>query len=247
MMIRKLTWYFIGTCMLGLTALQAGSSAETFFQEGNEAFTEGKYKEAVELYDRSLTKEQTTAGQFNLGNAYAKLGETGHAILHYERVLVIDPSNPDAKANLAHLRKEADLIPGTESRWTRYASSMAVNNWVWLAALAFWVMLIFLLLPTLYGFRKRLSYTLAGLACAGFAACGIALAAYHMQSKQAVIIAHEASIKITPTPSSNAIAYGRAGEIVTLDGAFHEPYARVETAQGQTGWIEQSAIASIWQ
>jgi hypothetical protein len=51
---------------------------------------------------------------YNLGNAYFKLTDMGHAVLWYERALALDPRNDDIRANLAVVRamlRDQQLVP----------------------------------------------------------------------------------------------------------------------------------------
>ena len=41
---------------------------------------------------------------YNLGNAYARTGKPGLAVLNYERARLLDPSDPDLETNLRHVR-----------------------------------------------------------------------------------------------------------------------------------------------
>jgi tetratricopeptide (TPR) repeat protein len=68
---------------------------------GNQAYQEGDFAAAIEAYEAVQEAGFTSAGlEYNLGNAYFKLGELGQAILHWERALVLDPGEADAQANL---------------------------------------------------------------------------------------------------------------------------------------------------
>ncbi len=90
-------------------ATDAAPSAQTgdtqLFASGNSAYEAGDYSAAIDRY-----REVAEAGvvhrdlYYNLGNAYFKSGDLGHAVLWYERALEIDPRNDDTRANLAVVR-----------------------------------------------------------------------------------------------------------------------------------------------
>ena len=72
----------------------ASQQAETFYREG-------KYQEAAGIYNQILTQGLESAKlYYNLGNCYYKLGENTKAILNYERSLLLNPGDADARYNL---------------------------------------------------------------------------------------------------------------------------------------------------
>jgi TPR repeat/Bacterial SH3 domain len=83
----------------------SGSVAAQSFAAGNAAYEAGDYHAAIERY-----MEVAGAGIvhrdlfYNLGNAFFKSGDMGHAVLWYERALALDPRNADIRANLGVVR-----------------------------------------------------------------------------------------------------------------------------------------------
>src|SRR5271154_2724545 len=51
----------------------------------------------------------SAAALYNLGNAYARTGKPGLAVLNYERARLLEPNDPDINANLRHVREAAGL------------------------------------------------------------------------------------------------------------------------------------------
>ena len=233
--------------LLFLPTLLWSANYKTLFEEGNEAYLEKDYPKAIEQYQASLRARQTAAANFNLGNAYYETGLVGPAVLHYERALALEPNNPDAQANLNFVREQEDLRSGKMSLLERYARLLTVNTWTWLAVATFWLMISFILLPRLQGMRRPLCNGLAVLCLLAFIGSKTALYAYHLESKQGVVISQEAPLKIAPTPSSNALLYVQGGELLTLEGESFEGYLRVETLQGQSGWISNEDFSKIWE
>lgn len=82
------------------------STATSLFREANAAYAEGRYEEAAETYQAIVEGGVRNADvQYNLGNALWKSGETGPAVLAYERALRLDPGHRDALANLEFVRE----------------------------------------------------------------------------------------------------------------------------------------------
>jgi hypothetical protein len=97
-------------CVVAHGALAAENAASTSlaeqsFASGNAAYEAGDYHAAIDRY-----MEVANAGivhrdlYYNLGNAYFKLTDMGHAVLWYERALELDPRNDDIRANLGVVR-----------------------------------------------------------------------------------------------------------------------------------------------
>ena len=56
------------------------------WQDGNDAYREGRYPDAITHYHALLDSgTETGALHFNLGNAYLRDGSLGRALLHYYR------------------------------------------------------------------------------------------------------------------------------------------------------------------
>jgi len=98
-------WLVCGSAFAAdVPALGASASAQSF-AAGNAAYEAGDYGAAIDRYT-----EVADAGivhvdlYYNLGNAYFKSGDLGHAVLWYERALQLEPRNDDARANLAVVR-----------------------------------------------------------------------------------------------------------------------------------------------
>ena len=86
--------------------LSAWSSVygQVSIEDAKRAYDEGKYAEAAQMYE-SIAKEKGTSAELlaNMGNAYAKAGDYGHAFLCYERSLYLDPSDKSVRSNRAYI------------------------------------------------------------------------------------------------------------------------------------------------
>jgi tetratricopeptide (TPR) repeat protein len=84
--------------------------------EGNQAYTAGDNVTALTCYREALaTGVHDPVLFYNLGNAYARQGELGRAILYYLRAQRLAPRDRDVQANLTWLRSllhDQELAPG---------------------------------------------------------------------------------------------------------------------------------------
>ncbi|MCK4596795.1 SH3 domain-containing protein [bacterium] len=113
---------------------QAQSAAWHLFQRANQAYQEGQYQQAIELYEQ-IRQTGLTSGVvlYNLGNAYFKDNQLGRAILFYERARRSLPRDQDVTANLAlaegltvdKIATEKGSLPGRALTWLARSASIA--------------------------------------------------------------------------------------------------------------------------
>ena len=66
------------------------------FHEANDLFINKKYKKSIELYEKIIDSGQKNSTVFyNLGNAYFRLGDIGHAIWAYKHANKFSPRDKD--------------------------------------------------------------------------------------------------------------------------------------------------------
>jgi len=136
----------------GVASLAFAQASEQF-AKANQEFAGGEFKAAIEDYESVVRAGQDAPNLFyNLGNAYFRTKDFGHAILNYERALALDPHHPEAQANLRIARDEAHALELAPSRWEQIFAFGTENQFVVAATLAFWVA-IFLIVG--YAFNRR--------------------------------------------------------------------------------------------
>src|SRR5262249_24586229 len=108
----------------------AGSAAENpqaIFSRANTLYADGHYADAAAEYERLLASGVASANTyFNLGNAYLKAGQTGRAVLAYERARRLTPNGPALRANLTFAREEG-AIAAPAPWWTRVLFPLAAT------------------------------------------------------------------------------------------------------------------------
>ena len=89
--------------LFALTAMAetTASAAESIVNKANAAYEKDDFNQAVQLYEQAAKQEGTSSMlYYNMGNAYYRLGNMGKAVLCYERSLLLDPSNDDARTTI---------------------------------------------------------------------------------------------------------------------------------------------------
>lgn len=105
--------YIIAIILFPLSAM---AQSQTLVQKADSAYNKDNFTEALNLYmDAARTEGTSTDLFYNIGNAYYRLGNIGKAVVYYERALLLDPNNQNAKDNLDFLStKIVDVKTGGE-------------------------------------------------------------------------------------------------------------------------------------
>lgn len=120
-----------------LNAISA--EALTSSQQADSAYNKEDFSTAVRLYRKSIDNEGVSSNiYYNLGNAYYRIGDLGRAVISYERALKIDPSNENARINLAFVNTRITDKPEDDSSFLgnlhrKIISAATPNVWAWIA------------------------------------------------------------------------------------------------------------------
>src|SRR6266702_4970448 len=145
-------------CVTLTSSALAQSDAD--FANANQDYAQGNFKEAISGYETLVRSGQWSANLFyDLGNAYFRTDDFGHAILNYERALALERHHPEATANLQIARDEARALEMQQSWPERYLQSASSNHYSIAAAIAFWVG-VFCLVRLIFT-RRRSAATIA--------------------------------------------------------------------------------------
>lgn len=123
-------------------------SAQTITDKADEAYSAENYTEAIKLYNQALDSLGSSSMLFyNLGNAYYRADSLAQAILAYERALLLDPTNSDARANLDFVNTKIIDTPVDTSSYStiildKALQLMSPNAWGWTALVCFIAVLV---------------------------------------------------------------------------------------------------------
>jgi Tetratricopeptide repeat len=181
---------------------------------------------------------------YNLGNAYARTGKPGLAVLNYERARLLDPNDPDLEANLRHVRESAGLPQAPRSNFDRIAVSLNPHLLAWLGVLGLLIAGFSILArvgqKTHRG--KLLAATLLGIALLG-AAIANAVALWPIMH-QAVVITASTPVRVSPVTTEEPLFVLPEAAIVAMHGE-HEGFILVQTQAGRSGWVPAANLARI--
>ena len=242
----------------GLHAQERLSYPDSLWQAGVEAYSAGSYADAAAAWQGILDAGLSSADlYYNAGNAYFKLGETGKAILNYERAAKLDPSSADIRYNLEYARSTTqdriDSVPPFFLKtWLRKVSYLFSSNaWAVLSivffALALALTLLFLLGPSpaarKTGFFTAIAALLLALSGWGFADSQKREAEAR---DEAVVMRAVSPVKSTPSSeaSSKDLFILHEGTRVRILDAVASWY-NIELADGRQGWVRSSDLEVI--
>lgn len=135
-------------------------ASEANLDRASQAYAKQDYSQAIEIYKSIEASEGVSASLlYNLGNAYAKSGDYGHAMVSYLNALKLDPSNKQLRNNIEFIASKVydnnkaeiknsklSVDPDNDSFFTSVkrflARDVASNTW------AIWGLIFFILFLT---------------------------------------------------------------------------------------------------
>jgi tetratricopeptide (TPR) repeat protein len=93
----------------------------------------------LQHYTTALNKEGSSSNlYYNIGNTYFRLNDLGHAVINYERALMVDPSNEDARTNLEFVKTKIQDKPEDDSTFLSNVHQNIIamhspDTWAWIA------------------------------------------------------------------------------------------------------------------
>ncbi|MFO7567549.1 MAG: SH3 domain-containing protein [Enhygromyxa sp.] len=159
----------LGACLLSPVMAQA-DVVDDAYAAGNEAAIAGDWAGALEHWQHALELLPGRSAQldYDLGTAYAQLGELGRATYHLERALQPEarPSVEVAEAarrNLGIVRRRAEIqaevadarISREQSWWDLVVDVLAGQGLAWISLISGWLLVLALLVRRFLGGRLR--------------------------------------------------------------------------------------------
>lgn len=229
---------------------------DSVFVEGNRLYAEGRYSEAAALYQQVVDSGYVASELFfNLGNAYFKQNLIAHAILNYERALLLNPGNDDIRFNLEMANSftldKIDPLPEIILViWFKGITSLLnASQWAWLSLL-FFAATLGLLLVFWFArsrFVKRLCFSLAFFSLLlVFTTMLFASCEKQKLTKReyAIVMQPVVAVKSSPGETGKDIFILHAGYKVKVTNSLGE-WNEVRIANGSKGWLPKSAIERI--
>jgi hypothetical protein len=190
------------------------------------------------------TPSLSAASLYNAGNAYARAGKPGLAVLNYERARLLAPADPDIAANLATVRRSADVSSATPSGVARLLLRASPNFFAWFGLVGV-LLMGFGLLGAVSALRWRhAAYGVILLGGLGIAITLADIVVWWPTLHAAVIITPDTPVRVAPAPMGASLFALHEAEVVQVE-AEHEGFFLVRTGSARSGWVAAANLARI--
>ena len=237
-------------------AQSQSNSYNNWYEEGNAAYNDGDYEQALACYTRIVESGMESPDlYYNMGNTYYKLKQYPMSILYYEKALKLDPSDEDIRTNLeiANLAvvDKINVVPQSFiARWWNGAkTSLSADGWAWVSVVAFG---LFLLCLFAFLMAKR-----RGLMKAGFyvgllvAVCLVVSVVFAVgnyrdmrQQDEAIVMTPTVTVKSSPSENSVDLFVLHEGAKVRITGELNG-WNQIKIADGSVGWLQAEAMTAF--
>lgn len=226
------------------------------FQAGNRSYQDGDFEAALTAYTQILDAGFESGDlQYNLGNAYFKLGRIGPAILSYERARRALPGDENVLANLRLARSlAADQITPLPDFWL----TRAWNAWVELlprraliavVALGYLSVMALVVVLVLSGSSGR---SWPGRVARGIAVVTLAFALSFAVREYGLGRADRGVIMVSETPVQSAPADDPALQLFSIHEGTRvridrrsDGWYEVVLEDGKVGWVRSETLEVI--
>lgn len=231
-------------------------TAQSLQEQANNAYSTSDYERAAQLYKEVIEKEGESAYvYYNLGNTYYRLNEIAFSILYYERSLLLDPANKDARFNLeiAKLKTVDKIEPIGEFFITEWFNDIRnlfnTDLWSYISVMSF---LLFIACLFLFFFSRKIVLKKIGF-FSGLVLIIVCIFsnvfAYNQKKKllernSAIIFSPTTTIKSSPDASGTDLFILHEGTKVLVTNKLGE-WNEIETQDGNVGWIKTKEIEII--
>lgn len=247
---------FFALFVVGLFSLStsAASTPADLFAQANDAYQSKQYDSALVLFGQIESQGIESANlYFNIGNAYFKNGDLGHAVLYYLRASRLDPGDDDIRSNLefAHgftrVQMEGVRLNPISSFLESIVAPYRLNALAWIASFFFIVLIGLLVVRLGLGFRN--SALKAGLTVALVllvASAGITTFKYRTDylTRRGVILEEDATVRTGPSRELDVELQGSPGLVVEILDESGDWY-NVLFENKRRGWIRKELVAEV--
>jgi len=235
---------------------QTTSSPELLMQTANNAYNEGLYDSAINVYHQIEKDNIESAGLFyNLGNAYFKNGDIASAILYYEKAKKLDPNNEDIHYNLnvanSMIVDKIEKVPELffERWWNYFYNMFKPDTWTLLSLASWFVLVLFagiFILTKRRRLRKLAFYLGLLFLFTSVATFGLASQKYYYgkEHNEAIIFTPTVTVKSSPTMNAVDLFVVHEGTKIQILDELQD-WVKIRIADGSVGWLPQSTIRVI--
>lgn len=227
-----------------LLALRPALAADEQFQKAAIAYSAGEYQLAIDSFESLAEDGVSSTLLYNLGNSYAQAGQTGMAILNYEKASRLAPGDSDIRGNLELLRKEKGLFQEEQTLTQRFVGLLGLNQWTILALCGFVLLAVVLLLPPSLNMKKSSQRIVAVVSLLLSMGASMGIYGQFLHYCDAVVVVADARLRISPFESAASTGSIQEGRLLT-PLKTHNNYVLVKDETGRSGWLASNEFRAI--
>jgi hypothetical protein len=195
--------------------------------------------------EATVSLNGSASALFSRGNALAREGKPGPAILAYERAEQLAPRDPAIAANLSVERDRAGLAVPTPAWWQSAARALTMNEWAWSGSLALALVCVATFFSRLLpGCLRKPVKTVIAVCVAAVLVSIASLWLRWPELSRAVVVNSDVTALIAPADSAAPVFPLAEGEIVHAKKKLRN-FVLVRMDDGRSGWISQSQIEPV--
>ena len=224
--------------------------------QADSAYQQEQYQQAAKIYEQLLKRGESADIYYNLGNAYYRMDDITHAVLAYERALLLSPGDADVRFNLQMARSKTidKIVPESEMFFVTWYRSlvrlMSVDAWGRTAVVS---LLCAMLLVLVYLFAQRIWLRKVGFfGGVLFLVVFVAANVFGFQQQQsllhrtgAIIMRSAVPVKSTPSATGTDLFILHEGTRVNIIDDSMRGWREIRVADGKSGWVELKQIEVI--
>jgi len=218
------------------------------FVQANEAYANGDYQKAIDLYLAVIQNGHPTGSlYFNIGNCHYRLDQIGWAILFYERAMRYIPDDPDLLFNLQHARNQ---VEDADEKKTMVPLKSTLNR-LNLSEL-FWFMMIChigfwgILIVRRFHRSEWSYYTFVVMSILwSISLVSFSIKWYDLNyDNRGIVVASTTVVRAGPDERETALFELHAGSIVGCE-RLEDDWRLIQFASGKRGWAKIDTIEPV--
>lgn len=239
-------------------------SASEITSEADSAYNGLAYYQALELYNQALDSLGASSDlYYNIGNAYYRLNDLGHAIIWYERALQLDPTNKDARFNLQFVNTRIADKPVDDSSlisraFDKLTDSAHPDTWATISVIFFaltMVTLVGYLISKKIILRKSFFFSGAILLLFTIVALGLALSGSAKSTNHDYVVITVPAAQLSTAPrdsqdqSTQAFLLHEGTKVQIVDSVINthnnDSWYEVRVGGKARAWIKKQDVERI--
>lgn len=239
---------------------------QSLVEKANAEYDRDKYSDALSLYLQAAMEEGTSSDlYYNIGNAYYRMGDLGRAVLNYERALIFNPNNEEARENLEFVNSKIQTKIVEDKSFVvqvidEFVGLQTSNSWATDSVVCF---ILFIVGILLYVFSSTIILRKIGFFGGGIMLICVVislLCSYSVKSKveaknKAIVVSHSVTLSTVPRvpkdKTEEAFILTAGNKVTIVDsiinkvGETQEIWYDIKADDKHRAWLKREHIEKI--